>query len=311
MATDISIAPALFAFSYAILGVAPAVPAATLSPVQSDATPLGYTASLPVMQAGSDPASADFQQNALPLLIEFASTQLGESQALADAGALALDPAQLSVMHPVQPRIYFISEGAGYHNSLFAGVVSAEFDATSLWLMADIDWHLVFPDASSPQGFGAEATQPSPQEPLLPGDFVDLPFQMQNGDRLALILAANGAKGGGNIFSTEPGLNSDGLTPHVISFTLSDPEAEALLIMGFEDIYGGGDLDYNDLVIAVEFGDGNIVYMNSQAPSDLSQIPLPAAVLPLSTSLGILLLGCKLGRRKGGGYLASFEISAG
>lgn len=49
----------------------------------------------------------------------------------------------------------------------------------------------------------------------------------------------------------------DGLQ-HLMAFEVNAGGREYLM-MGFEDIRGGGDLDYNDAVFVVDFGEGNLV----------------------------------------------------
>ncbi len=55
--------------------------------------------------------------------------------------------------------------------------------------------------------------------------------------------------------------NGDGLL-HMVAFF---PANSNFVILGFEDIYGGGDLDYNDLVLALDVGPNNAaVWRNPQ-----------------------------------------------
>ena len=49
---------------------------------------------------------------------------------------------------------------------------------------------------------------------------------------------------------------------HMVAFF---PPSSNFVILGFEDIYGGGDLDYNDLVLALDVGANNAaVWRNPQ-----------------------------------------------
>lgn len=65
---------------------------------------------------------------------------------------------------------------------------------------------------------------------------------------------ANGAGGGTNAYSAPATRNPDQLD-HVVSFVLPD---SPYLIIGFEDLFGGGDRDYNDVVFAVDIGAANL-----------------------------------------------------
>jgi len=51
----------------------------------------------------------------------------------------------------------------------------------------------------------------------------------------------------------------------VVAFALAD---SPYLLIGFEDMYNGGDLDYNDLLFAVDIGEANV--------ASLPGVPEPA-----------------------------------
>ncbi|MCA9134773.1 MAG: DUF4114 domain-containing protein, partial [Planctomycetales bacterium] len=59
--------------------------------------------------------------------------------------------------------------------------------------------------------------------------------------------------GGTQWLWNDPSENSDGLQ-HVVAFMLPD---SPYILLGFEDIIGGGDLDYNDALFVVDIGDIN------------------------------------------------------
>lgn len=264
-----------------VVAVTGPVAATTVSPVQSGATPLGVAPSSLVMVAGSDSRSAVFQQDVLPILSAVSLASLAERSAVEDAGAITVDPSRLIAGQQIRPRIYFLGEGAGFRNSLFAGKAIPGVPET-------IE-ELVFPDASSPLGFGGSGdVTRQPSAPLLPGDFVDLHMELAQGDRLTLTLLANGANGGTNRLGTELSENPDGLT-HVISLIVPQGPAEDFLLVGFEDIIGGGDADYNDLLVAVDFGlsRGTGVTPKQPTTAPVSVIPLPASGLILAMSLAV------------------------
>lgn len=218
-------------------------------PAQSPARPFGLDIAGPVYQAGSDSASAGFQENALPGLQDFINQRLGERQSLDAVGGFALDPTSLQLQTESDVRVYFVSEGAGYHNTLgfnSSGVGVSEGDPL-----------LIFPDGSSydsnTQAGDATLGNRDTNYPLLPGDFADL-GSFEVGTSLDFFLIANGVNGGSNVYTSDEGLNPDGLQ-HMVAFAL---EGSPYLLIGFEDLYGGGDLDYNDMLFAVDTGEINV-----------------------------------------------------
>src|SRR5258707_13916824 len=120
------------------------------------------------MTAGSDTKSATFQAGALPSVTQFISANISDRTALQNAGAIVLDPSQLTVATKSDVRVYFVGEGAAYHNSLGFNTQGGAISASGS--------QLIFPDVSSPvPGYDPTNTaKRSNQEPLLPGDFVNL-----------------------------------------------------------------------------------------------------------------------------------------
>ena len=93
----------------------------------------------------------------------------------------------------------------------------------------------------------------------MPGDYVDL-GEFSAGSYINLFLSKNGS--GSDIWWTGATKNNDNFG-HLYSLLDFGNDApidgfqnvtfeNKILIIGFEDLPGGGDLDYNDLVIAVE-----------------------------------------------------------
>jgi hypothetical protein len=257
------------------------------SEVQSAARPYDLDIIGPVMVAGSDEASKQFQYETLPGLLNLTESTFSESQeyltvaemeaakkAAAEGGADAeakaasdekkgyevksdiksekgaaaiyLNPSMLILSSDVLARAYFISEGAGYHNTL--GMSTTGGSPFSK------DAALIFPDASAPDGKPIR----SESEPLLAGDFVDLGV-LKKGSILDFFLIANGAEKPYGFYSTERSLNEDGLT-HAVAMAF---DGSPYLLIGFEDLYNGGDKDYNDLVFAIDIGVENIKYLAS------------------------------------------------
>lgn len=110
-------------------------------------------------------------------------------------------------------RIYFVGENADYKNKV------------------GVNGDIAFNNASIP--------------PLTPGDFVNM-GNFNNGTLLDFFIIANGNND--NKFSMF-GNNPDCLT-HAIAMQSSIDTSYWLI--GFEDIRGGGDKDYNDVLIAVQ-----------------------------------------------------------
>lgn len=234
------------------------------SPIQSKVRPFGLDIVGPVMRAGSDATAADFQKNALPGITAFVNATLPESQALSDSASL-LDPSKLSLKTAADVRVYFVGEGASYANTL-------GFNTTGTGV-ASGDPQLIFPNASSNTSLTGDQSGPrNSSNPLLPGDFVNL-GQMNAGTQLDFFLIADGANGGTKVFSADMSANPDGLN-HTVAFAYAVPDSP-YLIMGFEDLYGGGDQDFNDLVFAVDLGAANI--------AQLTGTPEPALFLTLGT----------------------------
>lgn len=97
---------------------------------------------------------------------------------------------------------------------------------------------LIFPDASSQaDAVGAKYAHPTrtSSEPLLPGDFVDLPT-LKAGSVLDFFLISDGANGGKTVVTANAARNYDRLS-HAVAFALPD---SPYLILGFEDGWKGG-----------------------------------------------------------------------
>lgn len=249
--------------------------AGTVSPIQSGARPFGLEPIGNVQLAGSDERSADFSANDLPGLQAVVNNTLSESQSINNLSSIALDPNDLVITGDSNVRAYFIGEGAGYRNTL--GVYTGD---SSEGLNGDAA--LIFPDASSSSGYlnPTGSTYRSRRAPVAPGDFVDL-GTFSDGTQLNLFLVSNGAGGGTNTYYTDTELNSDGIDHFVALATPDNP----YLLIGVEDLPGGGDEDYNDVVVALEVGLATTKSLMAKA------VPLPA---PVAALLGPVLFGVML-----------------
>lgn len=238
--------------------------------MQSPASPLGLDIAAPVYLAASDEQAAGFQTNALPGLMDFINANLSEVSALADVSSVALDPAKLKLATQANVRVYFLGEGAGYHNTLgFNNTGIGAFEGSP---------SLIFPDASSRVSWynsTASVAQRTSREPLAAGDFVDL-GRMDAGQTLDFFLIANGANyaAANQVWTGYESYNSDGLQ-HMASFAVA---GSPYLLLSFEDIRGGGDRDYNDLVFAVDIGAANVKALANPEPPILLTFALLAGV---------------------------------
>lgn len=242
-----------------------------MNTVMAKIEPLGLEMAGDVYRAASDPASEVFFEQSLPAISGYLSSQLSETKALDDT-SLLLDPAQLRLTTDADVRIYFVGEGAGYANTLGVNTTGSG--------VASGDPKVIFPDASTKENYSGELTPQSgrtPHTPLVPGDFVDL-GKVSGGTLLDFFLIADGANGGQNVYTANAASNPDGIN-HVVSFAYAQP-GSSYLILGFEDLYGGGDRDFNDLLFAVDIGAVNV--------AALTATPEPAAWLLLGTMAGVV-----------------------
>ena len=224
----------------------------TTAPSASSVRPFGLNIVDHVKIGGSDSASASFKSNELITLKNFANTNLREGTPMSnsDVQLHRIDPSKIKLNTAADVRAYFVGEGAGYHNTLG---FNSQGGSTSTF---GSDPKLIFPDASERSG-----TTRTTSEPLKSGDFVNMGNFSAN-TQLNFFLIANGASGGTTTYSTNH-INPDNLI-HAVAFTL--PGTPYLLI-GFEDLYGGGDRDYNDILFTLDVGRANIDHLSSPEPT--------------------------------------------
>lgn len=141
--------------------------------------------------------------------------------------------------------VYFISEGAGYKNQF--GWYDTATDPT-----LDGNSNMIWENASALYSGGL----------LQNGSSFDL-GTIEAGTEIGFFLKANGYNNpDGYTYYTDDSLNPDGIT-HVVAGIL--PEL-GLLTLGFEDLFGGGDLDFDDVVFAIDIGVANATAMAAAAP---------------------------------------------
>jgi hypothetical protein len=223
----------------------------TYSDVQSSKRALGLNIVDKVALSGSDSKSANFNATALPAMNSLINSRFSEYSAYKNQsppdGFMALDPSKLTLAVASDVRVYFVGEGAAYHNAL-------GMNTSGLGVAPGSNPLLIFPDASTPASYYQPSGSPvrTNNEPLFPGDFVQI-AGVGAGTNLDFFVISNGANGGRNVFSTNAGANADGFS-HAVAFAQTD---NPYLLIGFEDQLGGGDKDFNDLLFAVDIGTQN------------------------------------------------------
>lgn len=246
------------------------VQAGKVSPVQSAARPLGLKTVGPVMIGGSDERSAQFMKETFPAMAELAKKTLPERQEIKDPVKVGLDPSRLKLEYDYNVRAYFIGEGAGNRNSL--GFYTTDFNPQEG--IQATDAQLIFPDASSSASYlGSNTGVRSAKEPLMPGDFVQL-GTLKQGTQINPFLIADGANGGKDVYTPYAWLNPDGLD-HFVMLSVTAIADSPYVLLAVEDLRGGGDRDYNDLVIALDVGYRNVMALTGAA------VPAPPAVWAL------------------------------
>jgi hypothetical protein len=256
------------------------------APFQANVDPLSLPIVGPVMQAGSDAASASFDQNVLPQALAFIQANLPDGQNNSgNAKLFSVDPSKLTLAAKTSLQATFISESAGYDSTL-------GFNTTGIGTSSG-NPELIFPAVSSPEDFNPNPANnygPSnPSQPLLPGDFVNL-GTFAAGTPLNFFLIADGANGGNTVFNSGgAAANPDGYA-HSAAFTPSVFAVPQLnspyLFITFKDEWNLGDKDYNDAIIAINVGAATV--------HSLLATPEPSMYLTLG---GFLAMGIWAKRR--------------
>lgn len=191
--------------------------------------PFDLSISNPIKPSGSDQQSLDFNKNDLPS-IKALIAQSSKEYIPLNPSKFKWDDLVLSSNSNV--RVYYISEGAAYRNTLgYSTTNGTPLDKSS---------ELIFPDVSE-----NNLSIRTSDGPLKAGDFVDL-GAFKAGTNLDFFLIANGYSGGRDFYSTEFAQNGDGLT-HAVNLGINS----IYTILSFEDMKGGGDRDYNDSIFAI------------------------------------------------------------
>lgn len=234
-----------------IIGISATVLGGTVLPIQSPLRPLGLPVTGSVQLAGSDSTAAAFETKKTTY-INYVNSKLPEGVVYNGAAVNELDPQRLYFLFDYAPRVYFIKEGAGYKNALGATIATAS-EPTNAILSGTT--FTIFPNATSSLGLGGSGSGViSTSEPILPGDFVQLPT-VRSGQQLAFFLMANMNSSAvpEAVYYNGADINPDGF-PHMVAFF---PDNSQYIVIGFEDLYGGGDKDLNDVMFVVDVGPMN------------------------------------------------------
>lgn len=247
----------------AVVGFSATLVAGTISSVQSTFRPLGLTVVAKVQTYGSDSTAQAFESKK-STYINYCNSMLPEGSQFTGSGLYKLDPTRLYFLFDYAPRVYFIKDGACYKNGLGATIATLSAPTNSVLTG---NTFTIFPNCSSPAGMcGAGGSTRTQSEPLLYGDFVQLPT-VTAGQQLAFFLMANLNSTGSTPEATY--YNGTGNNPdnfqHMIAFF---PDNSQYIIIGFEDMYGGGDKDCNDVIFVVDVGP-----MNALIWRDPSSLP--------------------------------------
>ena len=194
--------------------------------------------------------------------INYVNQKCPEGVVFSGAGLNQLDPQRLYFLFDYAPRVYFIKDGAGYQNALGATIATLSAPTNSI---LSGNSFTIFPNATSSLGLcGTGIGVESKTEPVLPGDFVQLPT-VKAGQQLAFFLMANlnSQAVPEATYYNGTGNNPDNFQ-HMIAFF---PDNSQYIIIGFEDLYGGGDKDCNDVMFVVDVGPMNALILRD--PSTL------------------------------------------
>lgn len=174
---------------------------------------------------------------------EFNSYVQGERVAFKESDLRAIRPETMRFKGGADPlEVYFINEGAGYQNQLL-------FSANGGPLQ------MIFNNVSSPNSILKNADGPlklgegKSLGSYAKGTTVDF-FLNSNGYSQGLNPTGNDpmaelTRSGSQLLGADSSLNRDGLQ-HIVAYAIGE-----WMLIGFEDIIGGGDRDYNDTVFVV------------------------------------------------------------
>jgi hypothetical protein len=222
------------------------------SPVQSSLRPLGLPVIGDVQLKNTDNAAKSFEK-VKGQYLSYCKKMLPEGEVFTGAGLNQLDPQRLYFLFDYAPRVYFLAEGACYMDAL--GATIATVSAPSSGVLKG-NTFTIFPNSHSSISdvCASNSGTRSQGEPLLAGDFVQLPT-VKAGQQLAFFLMAQmDASGNPDYVYYNGSSNNPDKFQHLIAFF---PDNSQYMIIGFEDMYNGGDKDCNDVLFVVDVGPMN------------------------------------------------------
>lgn len=182
---------------------------------------------------------------------QFANTERNKIN-LSELEARVLDNSKLKLKYDSDVKVYFINEGAGYRNQL--KLVTTGASNVDGMIFKDVSCRRDEPSPSC--GLGSNGV--TKENSLRLGDYVHV-GELKAGTTLDFQVLQNGfGKTNPTTWYTTTNRNSDNLQ-HLIAY-----EYENYLILAWEDLTGGGDLDYNDVVFAVDIGKKNVDSINTE-----------------------------------------------
>lgn len=214
--------------------------------------------------------------------------------------AKKVDLSKFVLKHDHDVNVFFLGETAGGYRNRLDYKATSKGNTNTGKLFGDTSCS----DQDSITNFDSFCANPNnavvgrsqTDSPLNVGDWVSLGNQ-EAGTQLDFLLHSNDINGGiygtdvhtgqantKGVWSLNDALNPDGLQ-HAMAYYYND-----LLVVAFEDLWGGGDKDYNDTVFVVDIGKENA--------RELAGIPEPSGVAALAGigAIGVL----KLRRRSAG-----------
>lgn len=157
--------------------------------------------------------------------------------------ARELDLTKLKLTYDYDAKVYFINEGAGYRNQLRLN--STGTTNINGMVFKDVSCRSAEPGC----GLGSSISE---AEALKLGDYISV-GNLKAGTNLDFEVLKNGyGNSNPTVWYVDKNKNIDDLQ-HVIAY-----EYEGYLILAWEDLHGGGDRDYNDVVFAIDIGENNL-----------------------------------------------------
>ena len=232
------------------------------SPIlQATPVPLNLPVIKSVFPSGYDARAKEFNTKWASKFHAIINDNLSEGVVFSGSAGFKLDSSSLFLRMQAKQdiRVYFLAEGAGYMNSM-------GFAFTPAGSPTPGTPYLIYPNSSTHAGTRNN------DNPIKPGDFVDI-GRGGNGWQLDFFLIQDAY----NVwkynkvrdpkkftwFWNDIEKNGDGLQ-HVVAFAL--PNSPYVLI-GFEDLTGGGDRDYNDCLFVVDIGIENVIPLTEDPTS--------------------------------------------